>query len=191
MNVSDLNPSDFPVRKSEKFWEIISSGKIWKGEIQTKKKGGDVFWENASVTPIFDSKGLVSHYSSVSQDISLQKDMLARLLENELQLKEANATKDRFFSIIAHDLRTLLVQLWDMPVCCLVNSIHWKKEELIEYIENINTAAESTYNLLENILEWSRLKTGRIVLKPEKFDLSTVVNEVLLLSKAQSDPKKI
>lgn len=191
LNVSDLNPSDFPVQKSEKFWEVISSGKTWKGEIQTKKKGGEAFWENASVTPIFNSKGEVSHYSSVSQDISLQKEMLARLIENEQQLKEANATKDRFFSIIAHDLRNPFNAIMGYASLLLSQFNTLEKEELIEYIENINTAAGSTYILLENILEWSRTQTGKIVIKPEKFDLSTLVNEVILLSKAQSDSKNI
>lgn len=191
LNVSELNPVDLPIKRSEKFWEIISSGQTWKGEIQTKKKGGEVFWENASVTPIFNSSGAVTHYSSVSQDISTQKDMLARLMENELKLKEANATKDRFFSIIAHDLRNPFNAI--MGYASLLQSQFdvLEREERIEYIENINTAAESTYCLLENILEWSRSQKGKLVLNPEKFDLSTLVNEIILLSKAQADSKNI
>lgn len=191
LNIKKLNPDNYDISKSEKFWKTISSGKTWTGEMLSKRKSGELFWENASVSPIADSKGVITHYSAVTQDVSLQKEMLVKLTESEKQLKEVNATKDRFFSIIAHDLKNPFNAIMGYASLLLSQFEDLNKSERHEYIENINMAAESTYSLLENILEWSRTQTGNINFNPKSFDISTVINEVFLLIRAQAEAKNI
>jgi len=191
LNIKKLNPDNYNISKSEKFWETISSGKIWTGELQSKRKNGELFWENASVSPIVDNKGLITHYSAVTQDVSMQKEMLAKLTESEKQLKDVNATKDRFFSIIAHDLKNPFNAIMGYASLLLRQFEDLNKSERHEYIENINLAAESTYSLLENILEWSRTQMGNINFKPKIFDISTIINEVFLLIRVQAETKNI
>lgn len=191
LNIKKLNPNNYNIAKSEEFWKTISSGMIWTGELQSKRSNGELFWEKVSVSPIFDTNGLITHYSAVTQDISLQKEMLARLLESEKQLKEVNATKDRFFSIIAHDLKNPFNAIMGYASLLLSQFDDLNKSEKLDYIENINIAADSTYSLLENILEWSRTQTGKIDFNPESFDISTVINEIFLLVRPQAEAKNI
>lgn len=191
MNIRKLNPEDFPIVDSEGFWDIIKSGKIWEGELQSKKKSGELFWEKVSVSPIYDKDGSITHFSSVNQDIDIQKSMLLKLTESEENLKEANATKDRFFSIIAHDLKSPFNSILGYASLLLEQFAEISDSEKIEFIGNINEAAESTYNLLENILDWSRAQSGKIDFNPEKFDLWKVVNQELAINGHQAKKKNI
>ena len=101
--------------------------------------------------------------------------------ERTQELESLNATKDKFFSIIAHDLKG--------PVAAIISStellIHTlredpgKNERLVKYSENILRSTQEGYKLLENLLHWSRSQTGVIANDPVKFDLNQAWNEVI------------
>jgi signal transduction histidine kinase len=110
-----------------------------------------------------------------NRKISLQKDTLAEALDflsrRERELEGANATKDRFFSIIAHDLKNPLSSLIG-----LVNLLHDDFDRLEAakqkaFIRNIRESSNSLYALLENLLQWARSQTKQIDLKPETVGL--------------------
>ena len=112
-------------------------------------------------------------------------ELLARVkthLELQLQkknLSELNATKDKFFSIIAHDLRSPLNQLIGLSEI-LQNMIKSDQgEDAIRMVNIINESAKSGRMLLENLLEWSRSQTGSMNFHPETLDLSTLTQEVI------------
>jgi len=93
------------------------------------------------------------------------------------QLQELNATKDKFFSIIAHDLRN--------PFNALISGsdmlVHYfeelEQEQIKEFIEEINLASRQAFNLLGNLLEWARSQTGRILYSPEKISMDEIVQK--------------
>lgn len=78
-------------RHSEAFyaglWQAITSGETWDGELINKKKSGEIYWENASITPLFNSRGQVDRYLSVQQDITERKKAEAALKESMEQLR--------------------------------------------------------------------------------------------------------
>lgn len=95
---------------------------------------------------------------------------------NELSLEIS--TKDKFFSIIAHDLRSPFTGLLGLSKY-LVNELdNLTKDELKMISENIAKSAENTFELLENLLNWARIKTGRINYEPEVINLKNVFNEL-------------
>ena len=124
-------------------------------------------------------------------------ELLARVkthLELQLQkknLRELNATKDKFFSIIAHDLRSPLNQLIGLSEI-LQNMIKSEqREDAIRLVNIINESAKSGRMLLENLLEWSRSQTGSINFGPESLDLSIVTQEVVDLVAQNANQKEI
>ncbi|PLX01412.1 MAG: hypothetical protein C0595_14850 [Marinilabiliales bacterium] len=191
MNIRRLNPDNFRISESEEFWKHIMSGKKWYGEFQSSKKNGELYWESAQVAPIFNSDGKITHFSSITRDITKEKTFFKQLEKSEAELQEANATKDRFFSIIAHDLKNPFNAIMGYTELLVSQYEKLDKEDVLDYIENINLATHSTFNLLENILEWSRSQMGKIDFLPHEFDLSKVINEVILLSRAQAIAKNI
>lgn len=107
------------------------------------------------------------------------------------KLKESNATKDKLFAIIAHDLRNpfntiinsseLLMQLIDME----------SYDEAKLCAGMINDSATHTYSLLMNLLEWSRLQTGRITVNAMEVDLRFIIVSNIQIANLTAEPKNI
>lgn len=72
----------------ERLWKTISSGKSWDGEIINRRKNGELFWEYATISPITDNFGHISHYLAIKQDISLRKREQEALAESEQRFQE-------------------------------------------------------------------------------------------------------
>lgn len=68
-------------------YETMNKGLIWEGEIQNRKKSGDLYWESASMSAVFDAKGQVTHYVSIKTDITDKKKMEFKLEEQRLELE--------------------------------------------------------------------------------------------------------
>ena len=95
----------------------------------------------------------------------------------EQQLRELNATKDKFFSIIAHDLKSPFNSLIGFSKILYKNSSELKNGEREKYTELIYKVSQQTYNLLENLLLWSRSQTGRIKCSPKTINLNDIITE--------------
>ncbi len=119
------------------------------------------------------------------------EDAYQKLVESEKCLKELNATKDKFFSIIAHDLKNpfnTLIGFTDF-LNKYIEKIDRKKE--MEMIQMIHNASRNGFNLLENLLEWSRAQTGRISFRPLHIRLAPLVNESIDLLTTTAEKKEI
>jgi len=161
-----------------KMWETISSGSIWYGELLNKSKDGSLYWVSASISPILDENQIITHYLSVKEDITQRKANEQQLHENQAKLHEANATKDKFFSIIAHDLKNPFNAIIGFSQLLLAEGNSLTEEEKKEFVGNIYMASHNTYRLLENLLEWARTQTGAIRFQPDFFDLSMAIEQV-------------
>ncbi|MBC8415241.1 MAG: tetratricopeptide repeat-containing sensor histidine kinase [Candidatus Cloacimonetes bacterium] len=106
------------------------------------------------------------------------------------ELERLNKTRDRFFSIISHDLRNSLVTT-KMGVELLDNIEDLDKEEMFVVVHEIKSSVEIVSKLLENLLEWARIQIGRIWVEPEDFSLSEVLDDVLLTVRAKLEQKYI
>ncbi|HPG32574.1 MAG TPA: HAMP domain-containing sensor histidine kinase, partial [Lentimicrobium sp.] len=106
-------------------------------------------------------------------------------------LRESNASKDKMFSIIAHDLRTPFNGLMAFSDILSTDYDSLSKEEVQEYIEVIRDLSRNTFNLLEKLLQWSRLQTGRMEYKPTNFNFNDLVKAVIELLIANAMGKGI
>jgi two-component system sensor histidine kinase/response regulator len=124
-------------------------------------------------------------------------ELLARVtthLKLQLQkrnLKELNATKDKFFSIIAHDLKSPLNQLLGLSEILQKEIASDRGDEVIMLANLINDSAKSGRLLLENLLEWSRSQTGAIHFSPKMLDLNKLTNEIIALYENNAYQKNI
>lgn len=107
------------------------------------------------------------------------------------KLQELNATKDKLFSIIGHDLKGPLNSLTSFSSLLLNHIDKISKEEIKMLSQDIDKSLKNLFTLLENLLEWSRSQTGAIDFKPEEFDLADVLTENETLLKVQAQNKKI
>ena len=114
-----------------------------------------------------------------------------KLIVSEQNLKEAVATKNKFFSIIAHDLRNPLSSLSLVSQVLDENVDEFSSEKLKYYIGSINNASDNLLNLVENLLSWARTQTDKIIFHPEDFDLQNIVDLNINLLKFNAEKKNI
>jgi signal transduction histidine kinase/ligand-binding sensor domain-containing protein len=114
-----------------------------------------------------------------------------KLTESEQNLKLMNATKDKFFSIISHDLKNPFTSLLSISETMKESFDTFEEEEKKTSMQKINASIKTIYNLLENLLTWSRTQTGRMHFSPEKFNLSQLLSEDLNLYAHTAARKRI
>jgi len=114
-----------------------------------------------------------------------------KLQESESDLKKSNATKDKFFSIIGHDLRNPLNALLGFSELISGNPDDYTAEEIQSYVRIINDAAKNIHQLIENLLDWSRSQSGNIEFKPEEFSLKDLISQIKQVNIMHANRKEI
>ncbi len=120
-------------------------------------------------------------------NIGLEK----KVEERTTQLRELNATKDKFFSIIAHDLKNPFNALMGFSTLLLDDYDAFDDDERKDLIQTMSDASENAYKLLENLLEWSRSQTGSIKWHPDIIRLDEIADLTINLLKNQAMNKDI
>ncbi len=105
-----LKSGHTPEIQFKNMWNAITSGQSWSGELYNKKKNGDLFWENATISPIKNNENQSTHYLAIKEDISLRKDYEERLLyqasyDKLTDLPNRTLAYDRIQQAIAHAIR--------------------------------------------------------------------------------------
>ena len=115
-----------------------------------------------------------------------------RLLKKRAEdLNAANASKDKLFSIIAHDLRHPLADLKTLLELLLFDFDRFTKEDIIKCFKEIRDSTDETYNLLQNLLQWARKEMKSLPCKPESFNMDDIVYSIIKLFKQSTDKKNI
>jgi two-component system, sensor histidine kinase and response regulator len=140
------------------------------------KNGGWVYLE-AYGTNQLDNPAVQAVVLNV-RDITERKRIEQALIESEARLSQLNAGKDKFFSIIAHDLKTPFVSILGFSEL-LVEQVQERNFEGVEsFATGIQLAAKRTYDLLNNLLDWAYSQTGRMKYNPKFFDLAELIYEL-------------
>ncbi|WP_195715291.1 ATP-binding protein [Ancylomarina sp. 16SWW S1-10-2] len=130
------------------------------------------------------------HYLINSQKLMLEEN-IHKLTLSENELKKLNKTKDKLFSIIAHDLRSPFNSILGFSDLLIKNVEEFDVEETKEYLGIINSSTQNTLVLLENLLNWAKSQNGQITFNPQNITLSSILHEIIKLSNSAAVVKKI
>jgi signal transduction histidine kinase len=137
-------------------------------------------------------------YTMAQQEIAERKQAQAALLaahselkEKNAQLQELNASKDKFFSIISHDLRNPFTTLLGFAQLLSENVDRYNQDEIKQKVDRLRSSAERLYALLENLLTWSRIQRGVMEHHPETIALSEIVADSVDLFTPNAEQKQI
>jgi PAS domain S-box-containing protein len=176
-------PEDVESVTKEVMSSVEKTGK-WSGEVKMLHKDGHIGWIESMCVPFHDSDGIVVGSLGINRDIS-------KRVKQQVDLKKEVEIKNRFFSIIAHDLNGPFTQLFGFTNILSKKAEKLSKEKVIEMASMINNAAIQVFSLQKNLLQWSRLQfdSGKVNLKTNS--LNTLVEESLEVYKIIASSKEI
>ncbi len=161
------------------------SGKTMHYQSETTDHKGEKIWTQSTLTPVFDPEGKIIRFVAIDADITALKkaEDLIKKQKTELEirgreLEKANLTKDKFFSIIAHDLKNPFHTIIGFSELLLRDYKDLDDQRKREYLRLINESSQQANTLLENLLNWSRTQTGRIQCNPSLMELNSTVHQV-------------
>lgn len=157
-------------------WDTILSGNEWRGEFYNMKKNGELFWESASISPILDDYGNITHFVAVKEDITERKRIEAELLAAREKAEAANQAKSIFLANMSHELRSPLNAIIGFAQVMQRNA-----DVSAEYRENlaiIMRSGEHLLGLINDVLDMSKIEAGRVVLNESAFDVRQVVEDM-------------
>ena len=170
-------------------WKTISSGKEWKGELHNKKKNGELFWENALISPIFDDSGEITHFVGVKEDITEKKKMVTDLIRAKENAEESDRLKTAFLQNMSHEIRTPLNGI--LGFADLLTNDNIDIYEMRTYANFIKTSGNRLLALINNILNLSRIEAGSIHTQAKPFMLNKLMKEVWQMFNIQADKNSI
>jgi PAS domain S-box-containing protein len=189
---SDFFPQNHAEEAYKDEQELFNTGLplISKPE-RIRHSSGNYKWVTATKVPIFDANGEATGLVGISRDITELKEAENKILKYTNELQYLNASKDKFFSIIAHDLKNPFISLLGFSEILLEDYDTLSNDERFEYIHNIYSASKNSFQLLDNLLQWSRAQTGRIDYCPIEIDFKKLAEECLTVLVTTATKKRI
>ncbi|MBL1215543.1 MAG: PAS domain S-box protein [Ignavibacteriae bacterium] len=217
---SEIFDSDFSEQLRTELETALKNGKnlfefntdIIFGEKETKNISGSVIIERDSDNEFLGAvligldtsheKELLKSIEALNQKIESNDEVMkkseaeiselnAKLIKVKNELKHLSADKDQYLSIIAHDLRSPFSALYGFTEYVYNDFEKLTKDELRDNFNNIYKSAKSMYNLLDNLLQWSRIQSGKIKYESSQINAAKIVNTVLELYKVIAEKKGI
>jgi PAS domain S-box-containing protein len=143
-------------------------------DVQITTKSGEEGWLSLLINPIYN-EGKVVGLTSVALDITDRKKAEKEINRVNEQLVKLNAEKDKFFSIISHDLKSPFNGFLNLTELMANSAEMFTIAEFTENSNLLNKSARNLYKLLENLLDWAQVKRGSIIYTPKDIDLSKLV----------------
>ncbi len=174
-------------------WAHLTSGRPWKGEFINTRRDGSNFVEYAYVWPVRDESGKPTHYLAVKADVTEKKrlgeeldhyrhhleelvaERTAELAEAKLQAEAASRAKSSFLANMSHEIRT--------PMNAIVGLTHLLRRDstdvtMLDRLERIAGAAHHLLDVINSILDISKIEAGKLTLVAEDFPVAALLRQV-------------
>ena len=165
----------------KRLWDTIIAGGEWRGEFHNRRKNGELFWESASISPITDEAGVITHFLAVKEDITERKRaeeaqrQQRELAEANERLRQLDRVKDQFVSNVSHELRTPIANV-KLYLDLLQRG---KPEKHEQYMHTLHSEAARLEKLIENLLDISRLDMDVVTVHLQPTDLNQLLERLI------------
>ena len=165
---------------------LLRSKKAFTEEIVNYHKNGDAYWVSMNITPIFDDTGELIRFISIESDITERKNFEKALQQAKEAADSANQAKSEFLASMSHEIRTpmnaiigMAELLWETPLT----------SEQRRYVHVFRSAGETLLNLINDILDLSKVEAGQIQLESVAFDLTQLLDKTCEVMALRADEK--
>jgi len=169
-------------------WKSIKKGDIWEGEVKNINKKGEVFWVLMSILPILDQSDRKNQYISIKTDITKIKDIEDELNHAKIDAEKASQVKSQFLANMSHEIRTPLNAI--LGFSDVLANIELDKKNK-EYAQIISNSAESLLKIINDILDISKIESGKFQLNYESLNIHTFIDQIVELFSVKTKEKNI
>ncbi len=169
---SGFQPASF----YEKLWKTISSGNEWQGEFKNRKKNGEFYWELASISPIKNNFGTITHYVKIAENISYLKKIEKDLKKAKQDAELANNYKNLFLANMSHEIRTPINTIIGFSE--LIKNENLPSQKRHKYSEIIEENSQSLLRLIDDIIDIAKIEANELKIKKEACSLDELFSEL-------------
>ncbi len=174
--INILKSGFHPVSYYERLWKTISSGNEWQGEFKNKKKNGEYYWELASISPIRNSYGTITHYVKISENISYLKKIEKDLKKAKQEAEMANNYKNHFLANMSHEIRTPINTIIGFSE--LIKNENLSSQKRNKYSDIIEENSQALLRLIDDIIDLSKIEANELKIKKEACSLGDLFAEL-------------
>jgi PAS domain S-box-containing protein len=173
----------------KQLWQTITSGKEWHGEFHNRKKNGELYWEIASISPILDASGTITHFLAIKEDITDLKRTELELVKAKEKAEASNRLKTEFLHNMSHEVRTPMNGI--IGFSQLLDDPDLTAESQKKFTKIIIKNGEQLLQIIDNILEISQLETKQLKAFEEKVCLNDLLSELYSVFEIKAKEKAI
>jgi len=155
----------------EQLWTTILAGGEWRGEFHNRRKNGELFWESASISPVRDRDGSVTHFVAVKEDVTERKRM-------EEEREKLISELDAFAHTVAHDLKNPLSAVLGFAELLTAEGVQLSPKDVGESLQAIDQSAKKMNSIIEELLLLAGVRKTEVEARP--VDMAAVVSGALL-----------
>ena len=171
-----------------RLWETITSGREWRGVFHNRKKNGELYWESASISPVKDMDGQVTHFVAVKEDITAMREAQENLRIAKEAADAANRAKSDFLASMSHEIRTPMNAIIGMA------DLLWETTltpEQRQYVQIFRSAGDNLLDLINDILDISKVEAGHLKLETTDFNIRDLLEKTCEVMAANAHKKRI
>ena len=182
-----LSSGTKPAGEYATLWKTIKSGNDWIGEFLNKKKNGELYWASALISPVKDSKGGITHFLAMAEDITERKKSELELRSAKEKAEEMNRLKSVFLANMSHELRTPMIGILGYAETLYGELKEPLFKEMAATLLKSGNRLKETLNL---ILDLSRIEANKIDVNLITLDISQILQEIVKLFEIAAAEKK-
>ena len=175
--LKDVHPDDLE-SLLQTYRDAFRSRNPFTFEFRLKDRNDKYEWLMIRGTPRLSRDNIFMGFIGSCTNINAQKEFEEKIRRVNSELIEINASKDKFFSIISHDLRSPLGGLMQILEILDESYDSMEEEEKLIIIKEATSTSKQVFALMENLLEWSRIQAGKIPYEPEQIEILPMINEL-------------
>jgi PAS domain S-box-containing protein len=191
-----INSGHHPKAFIRELWQTITSGRVWKGEIQNRAKDGTFYWVDTTIVPFVDTTGRPSQYIAIRADITVRKHaesdlnhINSQLLQAKTEADASNRAKSRFLANMSHEIRTPMNAILGYSQLMLRDP--GLGTDAKANLKIINRSGEHLLALINDVLDMSKIEAGSTKLNPTTFGLSGLLDDLAGMFRLRAEAKAL